>query len=391
MKNISTLSVILLLIGSCIMARAGVVQDRTKSLEKVLEVQSDDCIKGFHASSNSNDELKIDRVVTINSVSRLDQKGQLASLFDRTTDRIKVPGGAECPDLHSFFSPDGKYFIEQITCGPECAQTRVVDMETKKSIIPKESSYPSAATDSSFITLNIFANEARLFDYAGNELQSLPELFEVQGHEVGYVGYSFDSKFYFLDKMGNVLNSVIHHSLGITYDVDALTGVTAILIPKPTAMKTTPGKSVLKVLNKEGKLLFQELLPYTGYTVGVGVAHGGEYVSIVSEKGWVKQFSVKTHAERWSSDFEFGWHFCNSRTSLPVSEGGEYTIVYGRHPGVDKGTYLLLVFDKSGELVATLEPPVSKSMILTYHVSFLVNETSFVTFSGNELVVYAIK
>lgn len=345
-------------------------------LKKLYELTLPECITAFSVKQIKDEHVVVDKVLTLSGVYSVTDNKKSILLRKR---RREIHGWTRCDPRLESFSHDGKHFIETVNCGEKCSRVVINHLEKDSSIAFERATSFGAISNHSLLLHT--GNNAFIADFAGKTLAELSEMATTKSFSDGFICSGMDSYFYFLNASGEIHAKKQHHSQGISYDVDYVTGTTALIVPN---------ESLLYVYDSHGNLKTKFKLPFPGYTVGIGISEGGEYAAVMSSKGWIRLFDLDGKKELWKKDLRWGGRFVGSSSPIPVSYKGEYVVVYGDLEMGVNPKWSFIVFNKVGTCVSQIEAPIPRNMISYYFLDFIPGTNKIVGFTDNTLSVYEI-
>ncbi len=357
-------------------AETGDVKSSKSELKLVYELTLPECITAFSVKKGRDGKNEIDKILTIAGIYEIDDKKQ-ANLIKKRTQELPVK--TRCYPSSESFSPDGRYVVFDNNPSEYPVSFIIHDFE-KRTSCPIDVALFGAFSNRSIM---FFARQvpSLITDFSGNIITELPEMLTIKGFENGFICEEDGPHFFFLNTQGQLQAEKEHRSPGLAYDVDQITGITAIVIPTESKMLIYDGY---------GNLMQEFILQKLGYMAGVGLSEGGNYVGVISGNGWIRFFDLKNKKELWKKDFIWGSRFVSSSSPVPISENGEYIIIYGDLKITENPTWSMIILNKEGNCIGQIKPPVPRNLIPYYYINFILGTNKIVGFTDNTLSVYEI-
>ncbi|MGB3977363.1 MAG: hypothetical protein WBM02_00485 [bacterium] len=357
-------------------AETGDVKSSKSELKLVYELTLPECITAFSVKKGRDGKNEIDKVLTIAGIYEIDDKKQAHLIKKRTQE---LPVKTRCYPSSESFSPDGRYVVFDNNPSEYPVSFIIHDFE-KRTSCPIDVALFGAFSNRSIM---FFARQVPsvITDFSGNIITELPEMMTIKGFENGFICDGMDSNFYFFNSAGQILAKKPLCAAGVAYDIDRKTGSTVLV---------NPPKSSLLVTDFEGNIKHEFILSDPGYTAGIGISYGGDYAIVVSGNGWIRFFDLQNKKELWKKDFIWGSRFISSSSPVPISENGEYIIIYGDLKITENPTWSMIILNKEGDCVGQIKPPVPRNLIPYYYINFILGTNKIVGFTDNTLSVYEI-
>ena len=355
-------------------------------IKLLYELTFPDCIETYSFEKDNDGNYQLGWVMTSKCIYKIDEERNLSPYMSR---EIEVNEWYKCGGHTNAFSPNSKIIVDTIAYAHESLNNYLITLEKKERKILKDSGGSPIFSENSILLLNTVSGLCELRNYEGEKLKEFDEKQKfslAKGHRKGFVGAG--PYYHFLDSKGNMKNRLNYQVNN--FDVDYETGITAIIIPGSNHPANSERSSYLKIYNSKGDLRSQLKISFTGFTVGIGISTGGDYVAVTSHLGWLKLFDIKKEKELWSIDYHWGGHFTQWCYPIPISVDGKYVVVHGGMEGVSKNLNRFLIFDKSGQLIGYIEPIIPRDQILKYDIYFIPKTTNLICVYGKTASVYEI-
>ncbi len=359
-------------------AETGDVKSSKSELKLLYDFTLPECISGYSVKQIKDEGVVIDKILTLSGIYSVTDNKKSILLRKRSRE---IHEWTRCDPRLESFSHDGKLLIETVNCGEKCSMVVINHLERDGSIAFDWATSFGAISNHGLFLHTGNNTPSFIADFAGKILAEFSEMATTKSFSDGFICSGMDSYFYFLNSSGEIHAKKQHHSQGISYDVDYVTGTTALIVPN---------ESLLYIYDSHGKLKTKFKLPFPGYAVGIGISEGGEYAVVISSKGWIRLFDIDGKKELWKKDLRGGGRFVGSSSPIPISYKGEYVIVYGDLEMGENPKWSFIVFNKEGTCVSQIEAPVPRNMISYYHMDFIPGTKKIVGFTDNTLSVYEI-
>ncbi len=370
----------------------------------LYELTFPDCIETYSLEKGEGGELRVGNILTLNEIYKIDKNLDKKIMMKRGSrhisdhvkntestneivdkkknkENVKAIKYAECELNYNAFDSQGEHLIELLNCGDECTKVRITNLITKQALVPEDSVFPMAVSENRIFDCDSFTGRSRIIDFSGNIIAELPSIAAAKSHRYGFIGWGWDRKLYFFDSNGSQLNYQLFQYSHINYfDVDYSTGISAVIDLKD---------SKLLIYDHHGKLLATFNVNFSGHSIGLGVSYGGNFVAVLSHKGWIKVFDIRNKKEFWSKNVDIGNAFLNWRKPVPVSQDGKYCVLNCKKRKSSDDSNMV-VLNKSGKVVDSIDPPDAERSYSHYVIQFIQDSRKILAIYDNTIFVFEI-